>query len=121
MEETVEYHLNNSEAPKLAEVVTKLKLLCQQFTGEDNDAESTTAAPGSRSQGVQRRDLSVEELLEVLEDFGEKTVSDVESFTGTFVSTYGVPETDEMKLRFHEQLSAISERLDFRDFVSALL
>ena len=110
LEESVEYHLKNSEAPKLAEVVSKLKLLCQQFTGDENDAETSSAAQGSRSQGVQRRDLSAEELLEVLEDFGEKTVSDVESFTGTFVATYGVPETDEMKLRFHEQLSAISER-----------
>jgi hypothetical protein len=113
LEEAVTYHIKNSDANgKLDEAVTKLRLLCVPFTGEDAEGEEVEdVTEQTQPSRVKPEEISVDKLVSIITDFGARTVQDIDRLAREFKEVVGSgPLTQEKLLQFHEVLANISEQ-----------
>ena len=107
LEACVDHYLENVAVPgsKIGEVVSKIKAICAQFTGE-----SPTGSARGGSAGP-AKELSLDMLMDVLGAFGAKTKEYFGRFAEEFVSQHGVPSNQEQIVRFGDELTLVSDRL----------
>ena len=112
LEEAVDIYLNSANSQKLAEVASKIRLLCKQFTGESQGGGSASGSQASTTKaGTRKKELSAEELVQLLEDFRRRTVEQVEEYSSEFVSRFGSPAGSmELQNKFHTELGILSEQ-----------
>lgn len=108
LEECVTYYLDHVaiQGSKIQEIVSKIKSICSQFTG-DAEAGHDQSADGKTPS---TQELPLDTLLDVLESFAEKTKDCFGKFAAEFVQNFGVPSSQGDIARFAEKLTLVSDR-----------
>lgn len=106
LEACVDHYLENVAVPgsKIGEVVSKIKAICAQFTGEATAGQARGGSSGPA------KELSLDVLMDVLGAFGAKTKEYFGRFAEDFVSQHGVPSNQEQIVRFGDELTLVSDR-----------
>lgn len=105
LEEAALYYSSRGDA-KLKEIISKIQLMHKQFGGEN---PSTSAAEGASSAMVSSQELSLGQVISLLQTLSEKVNAATDSFIEEFKETYGMPGGSNM-MQFQQGMMQMSER-----------
>jgi hypothetical protein len=107
LEDAVNVYVNTDA--QVREIVDKIKLINYQFGGDrDEEAEESGGLSSSADVG---REVTLDELIEVLNDLTENISEGMDEYITEFKETNGVPDESNMEL-FHHGFMRITEELE---------
>jgi hypothetical protein len=107
LEDAVNVYVNTDA--QVREIVDKIKLINYQFGGDrDEEAEESGGLSSSADAG---REVTLDELIEVLNDLTENISEGMDEYITEFKETHGVPDESNMEL-FHHGFMRITEELE---------
>jgi Ni,Fe-hydrogenase I large subunit len=95
---------------KLTEIISKIQLMHKQFGGENPSTQTATATGSTSTAVVDAKELSLGQVIQLLQNLSEKVNSATDQFIEEFVETYGQPSASNM-MYFQQGMLQLSERL----------
>lgn len=106
LQEAVDYYIKEGNK-SLLEISNRIKLIYQQFGGDIVDETAAAAAPKRSGSG---RKVSMDEVIALMEDLGDKMKTYSDLYCKQFIEQYGIPSTQKQLERFQGGLMETAER-----------
>lgn len=91
----------------IQEITSKIQQMHKQFGGTNDGSGDSNSAGGEEVSG---RDLTLEEVVGVLQTLSDKVGEATDNFVETFKSQHGLPNNQTLMMQFQQGMMEMSEQ-----------